>query len=202
MLRAAISVGESSLIGVRECGASRGIRGFTIIELLITLAVTAILVGVAVPSFTTTVSGNRAYSVQAELASSLSLARSEATRRGVPVYVSAAAPVAGNEFGGGWNVWVDQNGDGNFDSSEPVLRAHEAIPPSVKVKAASTSIGYSSMGFLTPSAAVAIRVCADNASLAAFTITVQPNGLADVQEAGTVGQSSSQYASSAACTAS
>src|SRR3978361_745708 len=96
-------------------------RGFPLTEMLITLAATGILVGVAAPSFVSTVSGNRAYATQTELAASLALARSEASRGGVPVYVSATSSVSGNEFGGGWNVWVDQNGDGNFDQSEPVL---------------------------------------------------------------------------------
>src|SRR5947199_8616557 len=99
MLRDAV-IGEQSdetAKGRSRCGKQ---RGFTLTEMLITLAVTGILVGVAAPSFVSTVSSNRAYSTQTELAASLALARSEATRRGVAVYVSAASSISGNEFGG------------------------------------------------------------------------------------------------------
>ena len=182
MLRDA-EIGEpsgQSADGRRKCGKQ---RGFTLTEMLITLAVTGILVGVAAPSFVSTVSSNHAYSTQTELAASLALARSEATRRGVAVYVSAASSVSGNEFGGGWNVWVDQNGDGNFDSSEPVLRSHEALPPNVLVSAGSvTSIAYGPMGFLAPAAPVTVSVCSTNTEQGAATITIQPNGLADIHE--------------------
>ena len=158
-------------------------RGFTLTELLITLAVMGILVGVAAPSFVSTVSSNRAYATQTELSASLALARSEATRRGVAVYVSAASSVSGNEFGGGWNVWVDQNGDGNFDPSEPVLRSHEALPSNLLVSAGgASSIGYGPMGFLTPASAVTISICSNNTEQGAATITVQANGLSDVHE--------------------
>src|SRR4051812_27430002 len=182
MLRDAV-IGERFDQAANGRSRCREQRGFTLTELLITLAVMGILVGVATPSFVSTVSSNRAYATQTELAASLALARSEASRRGVAVYVSAASSVSGNEFGGGWNVWVDQNGDGNFDQSEPVLRSHEALAPNVLVSAGSaSSIGYGPMGFLTPASPVTISICSTNTEQGAATITIQANGLSDVHE--------------------
>src|ERR1700720_3071600 len=82
------------------------VQGFTLIELLVTLTVVVILSTLAATSFSTTITNNRVYGIQTEFVGFLALARSEATRRGVPVVVTAIAPVAGNEYGGGWQIWV------------------------------------------------------------------------------------------------
>jgi type IV fimbrial biogenesis protein FimT len=154
-------------------------RGFTLIELLVTLSVVGILSTLAATSFSTTITNNRVYGIQTEFTAFLALARSEATRRGVPVVVSADAPVTGNEYGAGWKIWVDQNADGSFSSSETVVRKHEALPRSAVITGAS-SIAYGPMGFLMPASAIDIKICATDASRSGYQITIQPNGMADV----------------------
>ena len=69
-------------------------RGFTIIELMMTVTVLALLLGIAVPSFMETVRNNRIISQNNELISSLNLARSEALKRGGSVSVCASADQA------------------------------------------------------------------------------------------------------------
>jgi len=161
----------------------RGARGFTLVEMLATMTVLVILTSLAAASMSSTVSNNRIYATQTELAASLALARSEAARRGVPVMLSATNPASGNAFGGGWQVWVDTNGNGSLDNGEPVLRLHDALSSSIVVgDGATTVIGFTPMGFLSQVGAVDIKICAADGSVPGFDISIQPNGMADVAD--------------------
>lgn len=66
----------------------RRTRGFTLVELIITLAVAAIVLTAAAPSFSALVEKQRLDGAASQLAADLKLARDEAMRRGTPVFVS------------------------------------------------------------------------------------------------------------------
>lgn len=186
---AAIRIGRVKAIKVDRAAvghcASRRLRlarGFTLLELCATLAVLVILSSLAAGSMSSTLGNNRTYAVQNEFVAYVAFARSEAVRRGVPVVLGAAAPVTGNAFGGGWDVWVDDNGNDAYDTGETKLRTHEALPSNVVIGDAATTITFTPMGFLAPAATVDVKVCSTNQALGGFDITIQPNGLADVAD--------------------
>ena len=157
-------------------------RGFTLIELMVTISILVILSSIAATGYSTTVNNNRLYASQNEFVAYLALARSEAARRGLPVMVSATAPTTGNAFGGGWTVWVDTNGNGSFDSGEPVLRSHEALPSTILIGDGTTTlIAFNPTGFLA-AGAVDVKLCATDPTLAGFDISIQANGLTDVAD--------------------
>ena len=101
--------------------------GFTLIELIVTLAVAAILITVAGPNFLTFIQNNRLTAQANEMVGSLQLARSEAVKRNLDVIVcrstnpTATSPNC-NTTGGitwetGWVVFVDKDNDLAIDHS-------------------------------------------------------------------------------------
>ena len=63
-------------------------RGFTLLELMVAIAVLAILVTIGVPSFQTLIQNNRVVTQTNELVTALNFARTEAVKRGRPVQVT------------------------------------------------------------------------------------------------------------------
>ncbi|HCR34574.1 MAG TPA: pre-pilin like leader sequence [Stenotrophomonas sp.] len=103
--------------------------GFTLVELMVTVAVLAMLSTIAYPSFRSTIRSNRMATTSNELMGALALARSEAIRgtRGGGVCASKAGTACdGSSWADGWMVWNDTNGNGSFDNGEAVLRFAEA----------------------------------------------------------------------------
>jgi type IV fimbrial biogenesis protein FimT len=77
--------------------------GFTLVELLVTIVVAAILLAVAVPSFRDYQASQQVRSTTADLVSAINLARSEAVKRMASTSVSPAS--------GGWvNGWSVMSG--------------------------------------------------------------------------------------------
>jgi type IV fimbrial biogenesis protein FimT len=85
--------------------------GFTLVELLVALAIAAVLLTLGVPSFRSTIASSRLTSSTSDLVGSLAQARSEAIRRGVRVTVcisndGATCATSGN-WDRGWISFVD-----------------------------------------------------------------------------------------------
>ena len=161
----------------------RHARGFSLIEMLTTMSVLAILLVIASPGLASLTSANAVSSAQGELAAAMMLARSEALKRSTTVGLIAAAPVRGAEFSGGWTVFVDANGNGSLDAGETIVRQQPSFHGDVRVTTSSgaTLVAFNSRGFLTPSALVTISVCS-SATPKSYQIRVEPVGLADVAE--------------------
>ncbi len=100
-------------------------NGFTLAELLVTLAVFSILVTVGVPSFNQTLMNNRQVSSLNILVGSMQLARSEAIARNTRVTLCASADGAtcGNAWSNGWVVFVDRDADGQVGAADTLLRS-------------------------------------------------------------------------------
>lgn len=82
-------------------------KGFTLFELIVTIAVAAIIVTVGVPGFQNIIANNRAVTHTNDLVTALNLARSEATRRGIDVLVCRSTDGATCEPGLDWSSgWV------------------------------------------------------------------------------------------------
>jgi type IV fimbrial biogenesis protein FimT len=109
--------------------------GFTLVELMITLAIAVILLTIGVPSFNTMIKSNRLTTATNDLHAVLNLARSEAVTRGHRVTVCKSADQAtcasGSGWEQGWIVFTDQNNNAAYDPGatppEILLRVHTAL---------------------------------------------------------------------------
>lgn len=84
-------------------------HGFTLIELMITVAIAAVLLGLAVPSFQTLIVGSRLSTQTNELVAAINSARSEAVKRNRNITfcrVAAATSTACAAADGTWEHWI------------------------------------------------------------------------------------------------
>jgi type IV fimbrial biogenesis protein FimT len=124
-----------------------GSRGFTLVELLVVLAMGAILLAIAIPGYAFLANTNRLAAVTNDLVSAIQLARSEAVKRGMRVTVCktgnamAPAPACDTVVGWqqGWLVFVDGGTRGVIDTGDMLLRVQGSAPAAVAITASNYS---------------------------------------------------------------
>lgn len=105
-------------------------QGFTLVELIVTLVVAAIVVGLAVPSISNLIRTNSVISVSNGLFVDILFARSEAIKRNSPVTICAAnadltdcAGSGTSDWSVGWIAFVETTTfDGDVDDGETIIR--------------------------------------------------------------------------------
>ena len=102
-------------------------RGFTLIELMVTIAIVAILMVVAVPSFITYQRNSELTSFSNTLLASINAARGEAMKRGRYAMV---VPADGLLWSSGWVVFVDVDGARTYNIATDVTVLVAPPPPS------------------------------------------------------------------------
>lgn len=110
--------------------ASR-VAGFTLIELVVTIAVLAILVAIAAPSFQGLINSNRVTSSANEMVAALQFARSESMRRNVRTTLCQSGDGTSCSTGDtwpGWIVFADLDRDDVPDAGE-VMRVGVVAAP-------------------------------------------------------------------------
>jgi len=110
----------------------QGNRGFTLVELMVTLAIAAIVMSVAVPSFATFIQNNRQTTNINGLVIALNFARAEATTRQQRVTVcksaDGAACASSGDWSQGWIVFADPvDPKGSVDAGDNIVRVTGAL---------------------------------------------------------------------------
>lgn len=98
--------------------------GFTLIELMITLVVLALLLAIGLPSFANFMRTTQVDAASNDLGNAMRYARSEAIQRNLSVAVVPAAAVG---YQDGWSVCADADSDGTWCEAGESLRVHEAL---------------------------------------------------------------------------
>jgi type IV fimbrial biogenesis protein FimT len=121
---------QSKMKGTRQAG-------FTLVEMMFTIILLAVLLGIGVPNFIDFVRNSRMAAAANDIIADYNFARSEAVKRRVPVTLCRSTDgeqcAAAGDFTG-WIVFVDdanrlvstsEDGNGVVDAGETVLRRHE-----------------------------------------------------------------------------
>jgi type IV fimbrial biogenesis protein FimT len=145
--------------------AHRVNKGFTIIELMVAVAVLAVLVAIAAPNLSSTIVTQRVKTATTDLHTHLSLARSEAIKRNAAVDV---VPANTANWAQGWSVKVQ--------SDSTTLFSQQAYPD-ITFTGPAGSVSYLGTGRISGSATVSFFIKATNqSSVTARCIHIEPSG--------------------------
>ena len=155
--------------------------GFTLIELMISLAVLVVLLAVAVPSMQDFTAHNQLAATKSNFTASLALARSEAAKRGRLVVLQALGTgPSGNEFANGWEIAVDDDGSGSVATTETRVRKNAVTLQRIKLGGTAV-VSFRATGALAGSTAQVYTLCRSGGTRG-YTVTVLPSGATDVAE--------------------
>jgi type IV fimbrial biogenesis protein FimT len=135
-------------------------RGFSLVELMVTITVMAILVAIALPNFRDVIHRNQVSSASNELLAGLAYARTEAITRGQLVSMcpssSGTSCAGGKAFESGWIVYTYPAGaasaNTNYDSTKATLLRTTTARAGVSVQSkGATVITFGQQGQLKPS---------------------------------------------------
>lgn len=182
-------------------------RGFTLVELMVTLAVLAILTMVAVPSFRDTIRRNRVGTASNALLADFNYARAEAINRGqlvslCPSSDGSSCTANGTAWESGWLVYTYPAGAASantvYAAGDILLRATGARE-GVAIRAGSAAVlSFGQQGQLQPGTARAFVACLRNGSGSGENSAAVPGLRIDVGGSGSlVGKA---LASTAGCT--
>ena len=156
-------------------------RGFTLLELMVTVAIVAILLSIAVPSFKTTIEDNRQIAQINELLGSLMYARSEAIteNKAIAVCASSTQTSCGSDWSQGWIVYAPGA------STITPLRVHSALDGGNTLSStAGTSFTFNANG--TSSTSGTFTLCDSRLSAYARALYLSSTGIARASQ--TVGE--------------
>lgn len=119
----------------------RTAHGFTLIELMVTVAVIGITLSIAIPSFRGMVVDTRLSAQSNDMLGALKYTRSEAVKRNTRVTLCkktvantcAVTTSATADWKGGWIIFVDGGTPGVVDAADTVLRVQNALTGSTLI---------------------------------------------------------------------
>ena len=156
--------------------------GFTLLELIITVAIIGIVMAFAIPSLETYIKNDRLTTQINTLVSHLSYARNEAVTRSQQVILCASdgtETCTGTNWADGWMLFADVDGDSAFNGTvDVVLRVKEKLEGTgntLTSSAGATQIIYDNRGFAAGSTGT-FSLCDDRLTAHMKSISISNTG--------------------------
>jgi type IV fimbrial biogenesis protein FimT len=181
-----------------------GEKGFTLVELIVTVVVAAILLTLAAPNLSSFIQRDRLGTQANDLLADLAFARSEAIKRGAAVIVckttdpTAAAPACNATATDPWTegrvIWFDNNKNGSVEADE-VLRVREklegasgngnALHGDGSATGTGNEVSFTQLGMANPPQGnTQFVLCDKRGASEALAVAIGPTGRARVTERG------------------
>lgn len=132
-------------------------------ELLVTIALAALIMGLAIPNMGQFLRNNRMTAAANDMLAAVYQARTEAIKRRswtvlcASTAPNAATPTCSGNPAQGWFVFIDTNNNGVVNAGEDVILRHEALDSSMTARAnpaGALYISYAPSGFSVPTPAL------------------------------------------------
>ena len=127
--------------------------GVTLVELVVALAIAALLLVIALPVYGDWIADYQVRNHAEALAGTMNIARAEAIKRGRRVNLCKSANLRQCATGGGWDagyvVYVDTDRDGDVDAGDAALRVQQPAVAGVTIRGnrpVADYVSYTSLG--------------------------------------------------------
>lgn len=198
------------------CRRRKPADGFTIVELMVVIAIMAIIMVFAIPSYKGLMTQNRMAGEINDLSTDIELARSAAVKQGLDVTICpSAAPTAAiptcsatTEWNTGWITFIDIAGNQTFTNGngDTLLRVHGPFSSTDTLVFSSTAGTQDSITFNRMGGTTSFGTTTDNSDTDTGTLTLHDatNNLtwrrcAVMSEAGTITVDSEQNGNEGLC---
>lgn len=157
-------------------------NGFSLIELMITVAVIAVVVALGAPSFTGTIQNNQLSSQVNAINGALSYVRTEAVKLNGDVSICSSSDQSNCNNTGlwedGWVIFIDDDGNGTRAAGETILRVGEPLQGNNTLRldgfSSANAITFDNQGRITSSGTLIF--CDDRAETSALGIVINISG--------------------------
>ncbi len=161
----------------RRCSSFSRLRGVTLIEVMVAIAIVAIIGAIGVPSFRQAMQAQQTESQREALLNSITTARQTAQQRSLPVLLCPSSTVsrcsaASADWSKGWLAYLDANRNNKFDTGEEIISAHQ-YEGAVTVVSNVLNLVFRANGIAT---VATIKVCSQNESSINKAIDINPLG--------------------------
>jgi type IV fimbrial biogenesis protein FimT len=160
-------------------------RGFTLVELMYTVVVAALVLGIGIPAFTETIRSSRMTATVNTAVTAMHVARSEAVKRRARITLcrstADAAPKCDDE-GTGYAVFVNVADDESLDGADTLIKAGPWLSDGITLEYSGLPnyVTYTASGFTRSigggTLSGNIVICDDRGDRAARVITLAATG--------------------------
>ncbi|MDE0952156.1 MAG: GspH/FimT family pseudopilin [Halioglobus sp.] len=165
--------------------------GYTLIELMVTLVIAAILLTVGVPAFKTQMLKSRMSAAATDLLGGMMYAKAESIGRSNFVTLcksnpEATACITAGGWEQGWLTFIDADQDGTIDDGDEIIQVHDAVADGMTALATAdlaNRITYRPNGLTNLGQTESLVICNENGIADARVITVSLLGKGSILKA-------------------